>query len=334
MKKIIYRIFFSICVFVFIFLFLLYGPYDKFRVLLITSSMTTLSHQSIAKFFYSDKVIESVMIDNNVVSFNEESDPDLISVGNYSKNKIYNSKYEKDILKDTDKLYKVIKIKEDSYNGYLVVVYKPDKIHIAFSKDLGEKGELITSVMKREKAVIGMNASGFYDLNFNSNGAIPVGTVISNGKVVSDNKDYLVGDGFIGFNNDNKLILSKDMSSMDALEKGYRDAIEFGPFLIINGKKSIINGNGGWGIAPRSAIGQRKDGIVLFLVINGRIPSSIGATMNDLCNIMLRYGAINASNLDGGSSSELFVKNNIINKPVGGGKSGLRYMPTFFVVSE
>ena len=137
--------------------------------------------------------------------------------------------------------------------------------------------------------------------------------------------------GFIGFDNQNRLILGK-MSKEKALSMNFRDAIEFGPFLIVNGKRSFIKGNGGWGVAPRSVIGQREDGIVLFLVINGRIPTSIGADMNDLCDIMENYGAINAANLDGGASSELVINHKIVNKPVAGGKDGLRYLPTFWVV--
>ena len=150
------------------------------------------------------------------------------------------------------------------------------------------------------------------------------------GKVVSDYVDIGYG-GFIGFDNDNKLILG-NMSMNEALSRNIRDAIEFGPFLIINGKRSFIKGNGGWGTAPRTAIGQRQDGIVLMVVINGRLANSIGADMIDLCDIMERYGAYNAANLDGGSSSELVVEQKIANIPVAGGKDGLRDMSTFWVV--
>lgn len=135
----------------------------------------------------------------------------------------------------------------------------------------------------------------------------------------------------VGFTNDNKLVLGK-FSKSEALNMGIRDAVEFGPFLIINGEASKVLGNGGWGIAPRTAIGQRQDGIVLFLVINGRIPTSIGADMNDLIEIMQKYGAYNAANMDGGSSTELVINNKIINKPVAGGRDGLRDMPTFWIV--
>ena len=124
------------------------------------------------------------------------------------------------------------------------------------------------------------------------------------------------------------------MSINDALSMGIRDAVEFGPFLIVNGKRSFIKGNGGWGKAPRTAIGQRKDGIVLLLVVNGRSATSIGADMIDLCDIMENFGAINAANLDGGASSELLINGKIVNNPTAGGTlGGLRLMPTFWVVS-
>ena len=184
---------------------------------------------------------------------------------------------------------------------------------------------------KRENAIIAMNAGGFYDPDWNSNGALPHGTVISNGKVVSDYDDANVGGGFVGFTKENKLVLGK-FTKEQAVNMGIRDAIEFGPFLIVNGKSSFVKGNGGWGIAPRTAIGQRSDGIVLLLVINGRLATSIGADMGDLTEIMENYGAVNAANMDGGSSSELVINNKIINHPVAAGTNGLRDMPTFWVV--
>ena len=133
------------------------------------------------------------------------------------------------------------------------------------------------------------------------------------------------------FTKEDKFVLGS-MSKNEAINMGYRDAVEFGPFLIVNGKRSFVKGNGGWGIAPRTAIGQRKDGIVLFLVINGRLASSIGADMVDLTDIMENYGAYNAANLDGGSSSALIINQQIINTPVAGGSNGLRDMSTFWVV--
>ena len=233
--------------------------------------------------------------------------------------------------RDENDLYKLIEVSGKGYQGYLVAIYDPSRISIATTAYLGVRGESILTVSKREGALVAMNAGGFYDPDWNSNGALPHGTVISNGNIVSDYADANMGGGFIGFTKDNKLILG-NMSKEQAIKKGYRDAIEFGPYLIVNGKRSFIKGNGGWGRAPRSAIGQREDGIVLFLVINGRLANSIGADMIDLTDIMENYGAVNAANLDGGSSSELVINNNIINTPVAGGKDGLRNMSTFWVV--
>lgn len=328
MKKKITIIFFSfILIILVIFLFLLYGPYSGFRSFFITTSMTTMNHRYLAHVFYSDEVIYKVMSENNII---EDDGSNSISS---DRNEFL--EYEKQIIsgKKNGRLYKLIEIDEGRYNGYLVAIYDPSKVFVATSKYLGEKGEDILTVSKREKSIVSINASGFYDPNWDSNGGIPHGTVISNGKVVSDYDDALSDGGFIGFNYENRLVLGK-WTKEEAIANGLRDAVEFGPFLIVNGNKSYVNGNGGYGVAPRTAIGQREDGVVLFLVINGRSITSIGASMNDLIEIMERYGAYNAANLDGGSSSELVVKGKIINRPVAGSKYGLRDIPVFFVVKD
>ena len=311
-------------------LFLFYGPFDSFRSFWITSAMTTMNHQYLATMFYSDETIQKVLKENYIIEVEEVTNPDLIKLKKYTSS-IYQNQYEKEILvHDEDALYKVIEIHENTYQGFLVAVYDPSRIHLATTAYLGVRGESILTVSQRENAIIAMNAAGFYDPDWNSNGALPHGVVISYGKVVSEYTSVGYG-GFIGFDQENRLILG-NMSKYEALSMGLRDAVEFGPFLIVNGKRSFIRGNGGWGISPRTAIGQRQDGIVLMLVINGRLASSIGADMIDLCDIMERYGAYNAANLDGGSSTELVINNEIINTPVAGGTNGLRDQSTFWVV--
>ena len=109
---------------------------------------------------------------------------------------------------------------------------------------------------KDNDALIAINGGGFDDPNFNSNGADPLGITIADGKVVT-NKTYRGSGGLIGFTEDDKLVLGK-MTVKQAQEMKVRDAVTFGPFLIINGKSSEVLGNGGWGTAPRTAIGQRS----------------------------------------------------------------------------
>lgn len=316
-------------------LFLFYGPISSFRDFWITSAMTTMSHQYLATWFYNDKTIDEVLARNHIIEVDDTTNPDLIDIKEQNGGTIYKNEYERQILEkdEGNDLFKVIPISGSGYQGYLVAIYDPSKVRLATTKYLGVRGEAITTVAKRENARVAINAGGFYDPDWNSNGALPHGTVIQDGKIVSDYEDSNMGGGFVGFTYDNKLVLGK-MTKEEALAMGMRDAVEFGPFLIVNGVSSFIKGNGGWGIAPRTAIGQREDGIVLFLVINGRISTSIGADMGDLTEIMENYGAVNAANMDGGSSTELVIDNQIINHPVAAGDQGLRDMPTFWIVTD
>lgn len=319
--------------------FLLYGPYPKFRNWLITTAMTTMNHQYLAKWFYSDKTIDDVLKKNYVKESGEDTDTSMVTFVDYSKTRVmYKNKYEKEILtkEKGNNLYKLININEGSIRGYLVVIYDPSKVEIETASSMGTKGEMLVSMAKRTNSVVAMNASGFIDPNYNSNGGRPYGVVIKNGKIVSNLERANVGGGIIGFTNDNKLILGK-MSGNEALKKGVRDAMEFGPYLIVNGKPSFIKGNGGWGTAPRSAIGQRQDGIVLFLVMDGRdyAHGVDGVGMVELTEILVKYGAYNASNLDGGTSSGLVINGELINKPVNGsGEKLTRAIPNAWVVSK
>ncbi|MDR3584415.1 MAG: phosphodiester glycosidase family protein, partial [Desulfosporosinus sp.] len=114
-------------------------------------------------------------------------------------------------------------------------------------------------------------------------------------------------------------------------ENHIREAVTFGPNLIVDGRP-VISGDGGWGIAPRTGIGQMADGTVIFVVIDGRQPTwSIGATLRDLMNVFNDYHAVNAVNLDGGSSSELIYNGKVANKLWD--IFGERYIPTGFIVT-
>lgn len=313
---------------------LLYGPWSGFRDWLITTAMTTLSHQWMATIFYSDETIQTVLSNNMVVETGETTNTEEIEIVAEIE-EVYENEYEEAILKKDEEndLYKVIDIEGKGYTGHLVVVYDPSKISVCTTKYLGTKGQYLVDMAAENDAVVAINGGGFIDPNYNSLGGVPQGIVIKDGKIIS-NRTYKKTGGIIGFTEDNKLILGR-MTVKEALNKGVRDAVTFGPFLIVNGKPSFIKGNGGWGTAPRSAIGQRKDGIVLFLVIDGRMVGRPGADMVDLTEIMQNYGAYNAANLDGGTSCGLVVNGELINDPVNGsGKHKTRMIATGFIVKE
>ena len=306
-------------------LFLLYGPIEKFREWYITSAMTTMTHQYLATWFYSDYTINEVLSKNTVVEVDGITDTNQIKIDenienteNTQTNLENLNEYERAILeKDSNHPeYKLIDIKGKGYSGYLAVVYDASKIHTLVTSRLGSSGQYVTTMAENNKAVLAINGGGFEDENHNSSGGVPLGITISNGKILTKSS-YSGPGGLIGFDENDKLVLGK-VSVAQAQKMNIRDAVTCGPFLILNGKSSEVLGNGGWGTAPRTAIGQRQDGIVLMLVVDGRKVGMPGADMDDLIKVMERYGAYNAAALDGGTSTVMVENYKIINDPVNG----------------
>lgn len=331
-KDNIFTIILSICdVFAVTLLFLLYGPYSGFRDWLVTTAMSTMNHQYLATTFYGEKTINKVLAKHTMLEPSGTTDTNLI----IGEEKSYIDDYDREILdRNKDDIYKLIEIDEKGFKGYLVAIYDPSKIKVTYSKNLGTSGEYLVDMAKRENAVVAINGGGFLDKDGLGTGGQAIGAIISDGKIISNYGNSQYGGGIVGFTSDNKLYLGK-ISAEEALNQGIRDAVEFGPFLIVNGKSAFINGNGGYGIHPRTAIAQRQDGIVLFLVIDGRSIKSKGADMNDLVDILLRYHAYNASNLDGGNSSALVIDNKLVNHPINWDNlEKTRPIPSGFIVTE
>lgn len=209
----------------------------------------------------------------------------------------------------------------------MMIVKDPSRIHVAVPPAFGEEAEglKIDEMVKKENAIAGINAGGFMDTNGTGNGGQPKGIIIKDGKILSDTGGTSC---VIGFDGDNKLIVGL-MTAKQAIEKNIRDAVSFGPVFIVNGKRTEVQGSGG-GLNPRTCIGQRKDGAVLLLVIDGRQADSLGATYEDCINIMEEYGAVNAANLDGGSSTIMYYNGEVIN--VCASVYGPRKLPSAFVV--
>ena len=297
-------------------LFLLYGPISAFREWLVTTAMTTMTHQYFATWFYDDETIEHILENNKIIEVNEDTNLDAIVIGGDLNKTQYANEYERNIFeKDPNNNdYKIIEISEKNFDGYLAIIYDPSRVETVVTKKLGTSGQYLTKMAADNDALIAINGGGFNDPNFNSTGGSPLGITVSGGEYVKY-ESYSGPGGIIGFTDDNKLYLGK-CSVQEAKSMGIRDAVTFGPFLIVNGKSSAVLGNGGWGSAPRTAIGQRKDGIVLFLVIDGRKATKFGADMDDMIRIMENYGAYNAANLDGGTSSVLVVDDVIVNDPI------------------
>ncbi|WP_251424471.1 phosphodiester glycosidase family protein [Veillonella agrestimuris] len=230
-----------------------------------------------------------------------------------------------------DKTLNLEKIESARYVGYILEIPDPRRIEVATAANIQEKGDTTSNIAKMNGAVAAINGGGFHDPNGTGTGRLPYGFILHDG-------EYIIGKDvgpdedvdFIGFSKSGNLIAGNydktELSDMNAVE-----GITFGPPLIVDGQKMITDGDGGWGVGPRTAIGQRKDGTVLFLVIDGRQPGySIGATLRDVQDVLYEKGAYIAANLDGGSSSTLYLNGKVVNKPAD--LLGERMIPTAFIV--
>ena len=301
-------------------LFLLYGPWDGFRTFMITSTETTINHKYISRIFFSDETIQKVMGANTVIDLETTTNTDEVQTN------IKDNNYR-------DNITKVTEISKEGYKAWKLEISDPSKVILGISKYFGVKGQKMPYLLQNyPDAIAGVNAGGFGDAKGWGNGGVVMGLCISEGEVLNDPKTYSYN--IIGFNEDNVLVLGN--YKRDQIESlNLRDAVEFTPFLIINGEAAEIKGNGGWGTAPRTAIGQRKDGTVVFVIVDGRQPGySMGVTMKQLQQIMVDEGCYNAANLDGGSSTVLSYNNEIINQPSGSDADGMRFIPNAFVILE
>ena len=312
-----------------IILFIIYGPIPIFRNWFITTALATGNHKYFANVLYSDKVILNTLKNNTIIESNNNTDASLIGTPEDPKEN-YDSIYEQQILeREENAIYKLIEIDEKDYSGYLVAIYDASKIELVTSRYIKLGGQKLTNFSEDENSLVAINASGF---SIKNKELIPTGTVIQDGKILSIGAPNRHGGGLIGFNKDHVLVLTTD-SAEEAIKDGMIDAVTFGPFLIVNGISADVSGNGGWGYANRTAIAQRKDGIVLFLVIDGRgANGSNGISIADMISLFERYGAYNAANLDGGGSSTLTINNQLINDPRGYGYTGERYLPNAWMI--
>lgn len=305
---------------------MMYGPWNYVRNLYITTAMQTMNHKYLAKIFYSDETIQKTQNSNYLVSLEEEANTDEIIINTKEKNK-YKDKYEEELFTrdNPDDSYKVIDIKVGNAKGYLVAIYDPEKVILLRTKkfNAGTYGERVIDLCKRYGAKVCINGGGF--INGLDNGSdIPAGYVIDNGEIVWSSNTT---GNIIGITKDGKLKLMPNATGEEAINAGVEYGIEFGPFLIVNGKSVEIVGTP-FGVANKCVIAQRKDGVMMFLITEGESYID-GASLKDVVKVLEKYGAYNAANLDGGQSTSLVINNKLINSPnYLAKKQGGRYVVT------
>lgn len=328
--KLITKLFIVIDIIALVCFTLVYGPWDKMRVFWITTAMETMNHQYLAHIFYSDQVIEKTLRENYYVKLDEGTDPSKVTIGVNEELSSYESVYEEQILKrDEDDLYKLIEFKYNEFDCYLVAIYDPKRVHAAGISNLN-KGKILTDIAKDNSALVAINGGGYSWKTY-----LPKGFIVSDGDfryAASSTKKYATG----GFNKDGVLLVGS-YTKQQLIDLGIEQALSFGPVLISNGNPIKIVGTGGSGMNPRTVLAQRKDGIVLFLVVNGYGQNFSwkgrgGVYLNDLLIILKRYGAYNAINMDGGSSTTMVIDGKLINSPCEPVKEGQDYIKSAWIL--
>ena len=202
-----------------------------------------------------------------------------------------------------------------TYTAHVMLVRDPSQVYVGVSNEKGFSrnvpGMRLTEAIEEYNALAAVNAGAFFDNGTTGSevGSTPEGLVYSKGSCVWKHGAPPNGlRGFAGFTEDNVLVVAKEMTQSKADELKIRDGCEFGPVLIINGEMNQSAYSDKSGVNPRTAIGQRADGAVIFVCIDGRQAGSLGGTYADIIDIMMEYGAVNACNLDGGSSSVMLYR--------------------------
>ena len=325
-----------------------YGPSETMRDMLVLSAMQASATKWVPSLFLSKEKVKEIVDNSHKIS------TDSIDVDQYVDST------DEDEWKDAKNGTKLIYIQKPNFKAYLLMVKDPTRVKVGISSEnfaTATGGKRIFDFAEKYNALAVINAGEFADTGGQGNGAQPMGLTYSFGKKVWG------GNGsrtFMGFTKENKFVCYEGITVEKAEKLGIRDAVCFqtGNLLIDHTEKedgsidkvNLHYGDGNLGAAQRTAIGQRADGTVIMLVTDGRSASSIGATRNDVIDILVEYGVVSAGMLDGGSSAMMYYRDyyNVYNidttKLDSYQKQGLvnqykafttpRRIPTCFIVTE
>ena len=282
----------------------------------VTTLLETGQLKFLVSWFVPSDEVQRIVDSNSMEKINDEVNSDMITVSDFGEDENSEESGEK---KDIE----VVEISGRTYTANLIKVRDPSRVSLATIYPWKDVGVTLDKLVNDNSAIAGING-GLYN-SYKNSGGRPIGVIVSNGEIQHNQPSEEPGLVLVGFTNDNILqIIDVDgMSPADVEElvetNGIRDAVTFQEEssdannhfvqLIINGNPRGMNGMGS-GLNPRTAIGQCADGTVLLLVTDGRGKSGhLGASASDLIEIMTEHGAVNAANLDGGSSSCMYYNN-------------------------
>lgn len=318
-----------------------HGPSESMRDLLVISAMQASATKWVPYLVLSPEEVDAI-----VANAAEENDH-IISEADLSHRTIKKivsdangNKYEIEVLVDeagtavitdpngeeTVVVYdewdtaidgiQYLTIDRSTFRAYMLIIRDPSRVYVGTASNYtGAAGKRFYEMAEKEGCVALMNGGEFTDPGGHGDGGNPSGMAFSRGKCVwYDNQPW---KSFIYFDNDNVLHVVENLTQAQAEAIGARDGVCFRPAKSSSSARLISKDASGKlvistykaaGLAQRSAIGQREDGAVIFLVTDGRSSASLGATYNDVTQLMYEYGAVCAGMLDGGSSAMLYYR--------------------------
>lgn len=323
-KKIILKglaVFMVLCSFLLIFLYgslhiVYHSDLEKTQEILTLSLLETSAAKFVPTLFLTEGELEIIIENNKIILTETKTDESLVEIVHSGESEI-----------------SLVEVSGATYKGRMLIVSDPSRVYLTTPEGglgAGKSGLTVAEYVARDGAVAGINAGGFEDKNGRGNGGTPTGYVIQDGVIIYGQRNEV--DCVTGFDENYKLIVG-EMSATEALASGIVDGLCFnlsgvGP-LIINGVPLQIDSVGG-GLNPRTAIGQKADGTIILLNIDGRQAHSVGASYSDLIEIFMEHDVVNASNLDGGSSAMMIYEDEVVT--VSSSLVGVRSLPTAFLV--
>ena len=285
-----------------------YGPSKKATELFASTFLETGQMKFVVSCFLSDEKIQEIVNNNCMSEMSQEVNTNIINVN-------------KEVKSSED--IELVQISGNTFHAKMLIIKDPSRVKLATTYPWSEYGSELDKLVNSSNSVAGVNG-GLYVSDSNKGGS-PLGIVVCNGEIQYNNPTGYEGLNLIGFDTNNilRIISLENMNSTQieqlVKKEKIRDAVVFQEEssdknnhfvkLVVNGEPRQLNGSGS-GANPRTVIGQRADGTVLLLVTDGRGASGhLGATASDLIDIMINYGAVNAANLDGGSSSSMYYNN-------------------------
>jgi len=299
------------------------GPSSQIKELFVLSVRESSAGGFLADIYLSPEEITLIEEKNKVEEVTSVTDTSIVQITAKTSDSASDNTIEQEVEEGfivesmfdvnvyTENGIEFHEIAGTTFTGIAMVVSDPSRVFIGTPRDTydGGPGISVPDIANRYGAIAATNGGFFVDTGGHGDGGTPIGAVFSHGKMV-----YGAAGGYynmMGFNEEGVLICG-NMSGQQAIDMGMRDGLQCNPFLIINGEPVNVGGKGG-GLNPRTALGQRADGAVVLLTIDGRQASSLGASMSDMVDVMLSFDVVNAGNLDGGGSTVLYYDGEIRN---------------------